>query len=233
VTVPVPVVGIRSYLAVNGTIEADTAFGSVAPDALFGIGRWLRADDEVRIDTRYAGPTEADAFSGIFRLGAEAVASAASPTIDVTAGPDLPRLSDDASWLQAEYTVAPQSDAVGLRLSGPSIEQNTTAEILSRGVPVGAVEVPPSSGLLVLLRARLLTAGYPVIAVVTTDALDRLGQVGPGTVIRFALCEVASVRERLLAHEAQRDRLAGRVGRAMAASGLGMSIDPAHRSRQS
>jgi biotin-dependent carboxylase-like uncharacterized protein len=228
-TVPAAEVGIRSYLAINGAIEGSAVLGSVAPDALYGVGRRLHPDDEVRIDTHYRGPIEADPLSGVFRFGAEPIAVSEHPTIDVTAGPDLLRLRDDAAWLGERYTVAPESDHVGLRLSGPLIEQNVATEILSRGVPVGAVEVPSSSGLIVLLRARLLTAGYPVIAVVTTAALDRLGQVGPGYTVEFAMCDMASARAELRTLESQRDRLADRVCAALVASGLGGAVDPGHR----
>ena len=71
-----------------------------------------------------------------------------------------PEPPEDA--LAGPWEVAPESDHVGLRLAGEAPRRTHAAEILSRGVPVGAVEIPPSGGLLVLLRGRLVTAGYPV-----------------------------------------------------------------------
>jgi allophanate hydrolase subunit 2 len=61
----------------------------------------------------------------------------------------------------------------------------TEGEMLSRGVPIGAVEVPAGDELLVLHRGRGVTAGYPVLAVVTATGLSALGQVRPGQTIRF------------------------------------------------
>ena len=74
----------------------------------------------------------------------------------------------------------PHSDQVGCAPRDPPRRGPPATEILSRGVPVGAVQVPPSGGLLVLLYGRLLTAGYPIPYVATTVSLDTLGQVRPG-----------------------------------------------------
>ena len=90
VTVPAARVGIRSYLAVNGSIEGSGAHGSVAPDALYGVGRRLHPGDEVRIDTRYSGPIEADPLSGVFRFRAEPTPVSEHPTIDVRRGSRSP-----------------------------------------------------------------------------------------------------------------------------------------------
>ena len=57
--------------------------------------------------------------------------------------------------------------------------------MLSRGVPIGAVEVPTATRLLVLHRGRGVTAGYPVLAVATSVGLSRLGQARPGDPVRF------------------------------------------------
>jgi allophanate hydrolase subunit 2 len=130
--------------------------------------------------------------------------------------------------LDPPYEVSPQSNDVGLRLLGPQPEQNSVEEILSRGVPVGAVEVPPGGGIIILLRGRLVTAGYPVIAVVTTESLDRLGQARPGDRIRIRFCDAGSARSRLQALATQHQRLAARVRVALAASGLADVISPLH-----
>ena len=134
-----------------------------------------------------------------------------------------------ADCLAMPYEVSPQSDHIGLRLTGPPVEQTSREEILSRGVPVGAVEVPPTGGIIVLLRGRLLTAGYPVIGVVTSASLDRLGQLRPGDALTIAFCDVASARAKLRQRDRQRQRLAERVRAAFCASGLGHVLDGEHR----
>ncbi|BAK34999.1 hypothetical protein MLP_19850 [Microlunatus phosphovorus NM-1] len=85
--------------------------------------------------------------------------------------------------------VGPSSNHIGLRLGrtdqGPIPHRQTRTEVLSRGVPIGAVEVPAGDEILILHRGRGVTAGYPVLAVVTTVGLSRLGQARPGDTVRF------------------------------------------------
>jgi allophanate hydrolase subunit 2 len=86
-----------------------------------------------------------------------------------------------------------------------------TGEVLSRGVPVGAVEVPAGDELLVLHRGRGVTAGYPVLAVVTSTGLSALGQTRPGQSVRFRR---RTVTEAVAAYRSQRadiDALRARV----------------------
>jgi allophanate hydrolase subunit 2 len=78
-------------------------------------------------------------------------------------------------------------------------------------VPVGAVEVPAGEELLVLHRGRGVTAGYPVLAVVTATGLSALGQVRPGQTIHF---RHRTLDQAIAAHREQRaaiDALRGRL----------------------
>lgn len=202
--------GIRVYLAVLGSVNAPFLQGSCAPDTILGFGRSLRDGDELGL-RRHCPPVDHPEFRiPLFRLRAPAQHFPATRvptwTIDVTDGPDLAEFGDTADRLfRSEFTVSPQSNHVGLRMAGTSPgdipRRVATGEVLSRGVPVGAVEVPAGDELLVLHRGRGVTAGYPVLAVVTATGLSALGQVGPGRSVRFRRRTVA---EAVAAHRAQR-----------------------------
>jgi len=126
--------------------------------------------------------------------------------IDITDGPDRADFGLTGGRLFAgPYTVGANSNHIGLRLSGALPERQSCGELLSRGVPVGAIEAPPGNELLVLHRGRGVTAGYPVLAVVTTTSLNLLAQVRPGQQLAFRRVEVARATE--LAR-IQRDSLA-------------------------
>ena len=61
---------------------------------------------------------------------------------------------------------------------------------------MGALELPPSAELILLLRGRIVTAGYPVIAVATRTSRDVLGHddvghVGPGEQHQRCLATIA------------------------------------------
>ncbi|MEK8169777.1 hypothetical protein NKH77_08090 [Streptomyces sp. M19] len=62
--------------------------------------------------------------------------------------PGLQRLYD------APYTVTPRINHVGMRVAGPVPRRSVSGEVLSRGVPVGAIEAPTGDELLVLMRGR-------------------------------------------------------------------------------
>ncbi|MGW0579615.1 5-oxoprolinase subunit C family protein [Streptomyces sp. NPDC002920] len=178
--------GLRVYLAVLGSFEADYLQGSCAPDTILGFGAGLATGDELALRT--VCPPLAHPFSGIplFRLPTPVPHFPATWTIDVTDGPDRADFGDTGAQLfAAPFTVSPQSNHIGLRLRGDVPRRVTRGEILSRGVPIGAVEVPAGEELLVLHRGRGVTAGYPVLAVVTATGLSDLGQVRPGQAIRF------------------------------------------------
>ena len=232
VEVPAPAVGLRSYLAIGG-FDHPRTLGSVAPDPLLGIANALVEGDLLRPDL----PTVSLPQDGMpfFRLDAAHPGHAVRPgdgvgTVAVTAGPDLHLLVGGADRLEQTFTVGSESNQVGLRLDGPALDLAGHEEILSRGVPVGAVEVPPSGGVITLLRARLVTAGYPVVAIATTLALDVLGQLRPGDRLRFTVTTVDDAVAALRDRERARHALAMRVRRALVARGLGAALSPLHAS---
>ena len=226
--VPVAATGYRSYVAVNGAIRADRVLGSVAPDRLLQVGTRLSAGDRLEVESRYAGAPPDD-LAGLFRLGVHPPAYPTKVRVPVTAGPDLDRLVLGAAALDQKLRLLPQSDEVGLRFACTPVERTRTEEILSRGVPLGAVEVMPDGSLIILMRGRLVTAGYPVVAVVTTEGLDRLAQVRPGDEVRLEIVDVAAARAVLRARADERRALTERVHTAFVGRGLGEVLDHAPR----
>ena len=77
----------------------------------------------------------------------------------------------------ASYVVSPDSDRVGLRLTGPVLERRDDRELPSEGIVLGAVQVPPSGRPVVFLHDHPVTGGYPVVAVVHPDDLPRCAQL--------------------------------------------------------
>ncbi|MFG3024601.1 biotin-dependent carboxyltransferase family protein [Streptomyces sp. NPDC048254] len=198
-------VGVRAYLAVHGSVETPYLLGSCAPDTILGFGRTLRDGDQIAVRTALRAPIGHPVYGiPLFRVHASVprLAETTAWTIDVTDGPDLAEFGDSADRLfRSEFTVTPQSNHIGLRMSGDVPRRTATGEVLSRGVPVGAIEVPAGDELLVLHRGRGVTAGYPVLAVVTSTGLDALGQARPGQAVRFRRRTVA---EAVAAYRLQR-----------------------------
>lgn len=223
VVIPFPALGYRSYLAVSGGFRATSVLGSVSADGLLGVGGLIRAGDRLGVDDGWlhrSGFVPHTEWATLFRMGARKPPRRVRAEVRVTVGPDLHRIVGGKSLLEHTFRVLPQSNHIGLRLDAPPIERATTDEIVSRGVPIGAVEVPPSGGIIILLRGRLVTAGYPVVAVVTTESLDRLAQVRPRDDVRMTLCDASSARRLLRDQEAELVTLAARVRCALNSRGL-------------
>lgn len=229
VVIPEPGVASRSYLALNGVIEAEQALGSVAPDPLLGFGRQLPAGSQITVATGFRA---ADVFPlSVFRVATIRQRFGTMVSLHATRGPDLDRLAGGAAALDATFEVTPQSDYIGVRLTGGDLSLAVRDEILSRGVPVGAVEVPPSGELIMLLRGRLVTAGYPVVAVLTRPSIDRLAQARPGDQVTLSLVDLDTAGQEIDAGEAAHLQAAVRVAAALTARGLGRLVDEQHASR--
>ncbi|MGZ4661915.1 MAG: 5-oxoprolinase subunit C family protein [Arthrobacter sp.] len=192
--------GLRAYLAVHGSVEAPVLLGSCAPDTVVGFGLRLTEGTELKT-SRSVAPIRQPYFDlPLFRLGLTRPEFSSQAVVEVTDGPDVDEFGDSAELLyNTEYTVSARSNHIGLRLGGALPERRSTAEVLSRGVPVGAIEVPSREELLVLHRGRGVTAGYPVLAVVTSRSLDVLAQARPGHTITF---RKTTVRDATAKHRA-------------------------------
>jgi allophanate hydrolase subunit 2 len=143
-------------------------------------GRQLRAGD--RLALVLAQP------SGPELVLPDPVAAATGP-IRVVLGPqdDHFTRAGIATLLGSDYLVTDQADRMGMRLTGPAIEHSAKGyNIVSDGIPTGAIQVPGSRLPLVLLADRQTTGGYPKIATVISSDLPRLAQSRPRTKVRFA-----------------------------------------------
>jgi len=208
--------GLRVYLAIQGELRVPVLAGSVAPDSVLGFGGPLAAGDTLTLDGPGPAPVRGYRFGPFVPaeyLRVPVPLSSATVAVGVTDGPDAGEFADPWPLLTGqEYTVTPRSNHVGLRLAGATPDRTESGEVLSRGVPVGAVEVPAPGELLVLHRGRGVTAGYPVLAVVTTIGLNALGQARPGHRIRFRRQTLAQAVATQRAQAATLADLARRTG---------------------
>lgn len=81
--------------------------------------------------------------------------------------------------------MSPQSNRIGMRLLGPTLDRARHEELPSEGMVPGALQVPPRGCPTVLLVDHPVTGGYPVIAVVAEGDLDSAAQARPGQRVLF------------------------------------------------
>jgi antagonist of KipI len=110
-----------------------------------------------------------------------------SGQLRVTAGPQAERFASEL--YAAAYTVSEESNRMGLRLRGPAIP-SPPGGMLTEGVPLGAVQVPPDGQPIVLFVDHQTTGGYPKPANVISADFWRLGQLRPRDEVRFELVTI-------------------------------------------
>jgi biotin-dependent carboxylase-like uncharacterized protein len=210
--------GARAYLAVAGGIDVPLLLGSAstALGAGFGglEGRALRAGDRLA-----SGPSRTDGRHAAPQTTAPVVErdiEAAGGPILVLPGPfrDGPGEAVRGAFLAATWRVGAASDRMGLRLEGPRVDVDDAdaGEVPSHGVTWGTVQLPPDGRPIVLLADHQPTGGYPVVAVVIAAERPRLGQLRPGTEIRFSETTLAVAIDALRAQRARLDALIAAAG---------------------
>ena len=183
--------GARCYLCVHGGIDVPRVLGSMSTHLLTGLGglegRALKRGDVLEWGRRFRLPT----------AGPLPTASPpkAGNVIHVTAPGDAAALCRE-TWLVRE-----DSDRMGLRLRGPALQRHT-GHMLTEGVPLGAVQVPPDGQPIVLFVEHQTTGGYPKIANVISADFHSVGQLRPRDEVRFEQISIDAALALLDAQEA-------------------------------
>ncbi len=179
-----PKVGLRSYLAVAGGVAVPPVLGSASTDSLSKLGPAPLARGD-RLPIGVPG-----------RITTPAVLPAPTPLGDpvtvlrVVFGPRDDWFTEPTALTAGQWQVSPQSNRVGLRLDRPdpqepALRRRDDAELPSEGMVPGGIQVPPSGQPVLLLADHPLTGGYPVVAVVVDDDIDRAAQLRPGQRLCF------------------------------------------------
>lgn len=194
--------GVRAYLAAPGGFVAPPVLGSCATvlreglGGLHGDGRPLAGGERLHWHGGSPAPRALPAAL-IPDLSSHApLAVVLGAQIGDFAGQSL----FDA--FNRDWTVDNRADRMGVRLLGPRLECRR-GEMISEGIPLGAIQVPADGQPIVLLNDRQTIGGYPRLGALTPQALARLAQCPPGATLRLAPLglEAAQRQQRaLLAH---------------------------------
>jgi biotin-dependent carboxylase-like uncharacterized protein len=194
--------GMRAYLAVAGGIDVPQVLGSRSTytrSRLGGVeGRALAPGDRLAA----FGQESASGMEGRKLPREQIPAYGHSHVLRVVLGPQDDAFSQEGLriFLSAAYTVTPQSDRIGYRHQGPQIHHKEGADIVSDGIPFGAVQVTGDGMPIVLLADRGTTGGYAKIATVISVDLATVAQAGPGDTMSFRQVTVE------VAHQALRQQ---------------------------
>ena len=199
--------GMRAYLAVPGGIDVPQVMGSRSTYLKGGFGgfqgRALRAGD---ILSTLSPGRERGLAKRRLAHGTSRPTYGRSHDLRVVLGPQQSAFTAAATstFLGSTYTISMDSDRMGYRLDGPTVEHTAGPDIVSDGTPLGAVQVPGDGTPIVLLADRGITGGYAKIATVISTDIGKLGQAMPGNTVTF---RSVSVEEAQSVYKAQEDAL--------------------------
>ena len=183
--------GARAYLAVRGGIDAPLTLGSASAHLLTGVGgAALRKGATLRIgDGAIRKPRDAAKNPPQWERAS---------TVRVTDGPQADWFHDEI--YETAYTVAEECNRMGIRLAGKAIP-SPAGGMLTEGVALGAIQVPPDGQPIVLFVEHQTTGGYPKPANVISADFWRLGQMRPRDEVRFEKVTIERALELLQVQE--------------------------------
>lgn len=168
--------GLWIYVAVPGGFVAPAVLGSTSTYARAKLGHMIAAGDILSAGGRETQRRDAAATRDYGK----------PPPIRLWPGPqwDLFCEADKESFFGREWTVSPQSDRAGYRLTGTPLT-SVREQILSEPVCVGTVQIPESGLPIITMRDGPTVGGYPKLGLIDPADLDWVAQCRPGTKIRF------------------------------------------------
>ncbi len=192
--------GCRCWIAFAGGLDVPSVMGSRSTYLKAKMGGWQGRKLEKGDVIPFRSPRAV-----LPRMEARVLSPEYRPrevtALRVVLGPQDDAFTEEGlqTFLSAVYTVTPESDRMGCRLSGPSIAHRGSADIISDGIAFGAIQVPSSGTPILMLADRQTTGGYAKIANVITVDFRLLAQLKAGDRVRFAEVSVQEAQSALLA----------------------------------
>jgi biotin-dependent carboxylase-like uncharacterized protein len=180
-----PLLGARAYLAAPGGFDAPKVLGSSATvvreelGGLDGMGHALAKGASLSYS--------ADAPLLVRALPDEQVPDfTLDSPLDLVLGAQIGSFSGQSLFdaFNSTWTLDSRADRMGIRLLGTALAYQGKP-MISEGIPLGAVQVPPDGQPIVLLNDRQTIGGYPRLGALTPLALARLAQCLPGATVRL------------------------------------------------
>lgn len=178
--------GARAYIAFAGGLNIQSIMGSKSTNVKCSLGgykgRTLKSGDFISFSSpkdylpnflsRYLNYKDEHSEDIVLR---------------VILGPQDNEFTEDGlkTFLSASYKVTNDFDRMGCRLDGPKIEHKTSADIISDGIVLGSIQIPPNGKPIIMLADRQTTGGYTKIGTVISIDIRKLAQSKTGDIIKF------------------------------------------------
>lgn len=193
-----PIAGARMYLCVAGGLDVPVVLASRSTQLRGGFGGWqgrpVRQNDQLPLCNPYC----------VDEVGLVPPAYALARDVDgvdektvvlrAIAATDYALFTkiSQAALESVSWQITAQSDRVGYRLKGGTLQMTHPIELRSYGVVPGIIQVPPSGEPIIQMADANTAGGYPRIATVIEADLWRLAQARIGSFVKLQLCDHAN-----------------------------------------
>jgi biotin-dependent carboxylase-like uncharacterized protein len=182
-------VGMRCYVGVTGGFNVEPTFGSCSTvtresiGGLTGDGTPLASGDIIPCTETLLHPPS---FMPSEEQPKNLTIAPELTCLRVVLGyqQDYFTAQQRKQFFHGQYRISARNDRMGFRLLGPDIKPSVGG-ILSEGICLGAIQVPPDGQPIILLNDRQTIGGYPKIGSVLSLDLDKLAQLGPEAAVCF------------------------------------------------
>lgn len=165
-------------LAIAGGFAAEEVLGSCATDVRANFGGQILQSGDSLLPANHPPLSQASKHQLRWPL-----LNSPSQTIRILDGEQADWFTENLSDLTFQKSA--RFDRTAARLSGPPLTPASTAELTSRPILAGAIQIPPDGSPTVLLPECQTIGGYPVISYVISADLPALIRAKPGTRIQF------------------------------------------------
>ena len=179
--------GARSYLCVRGGIDVPCILGSDSTHLMTSLGGF-RGGPLKPGNVLSCHELPENSSVRLKRVKEKVVRQLTKRgTLRVTAGPQADLFPDKVRSLFASssYQITEEANRMGLRLSGPPLKRQSGEDIVTEGVPLGAIQVPHDGEPIILFVEHQTTGGYPKIANVISADMHIVGQLRPRDRVQF------------------------------------------------
>ena len=179
--------GARCYLGIKGGFQVPLVLNSRSTHVLSKIGglngRSLEKNDEIMFS---------NSNNQNFNKNKNFHIDNDRSLLRVTEGLqyDLFDSANKKLFFNKKFKVTHNSNRMGLRITGPNIYCKKSKDILTEGIPLGAIQIPGDGDSIISFVDHQTTGGYPKIANVIAADFHKVGQLKPGDKFLFKLVSI-------------------------------------------
>lgn len=216
----IPSRGMRTYIAFSGGLKIKPVMNSLSTHTQSATGGFFGRRLERGDCIGFKRPCAALAHISARRADIESFSAQNELTnVRVVLGPQDRFFTAKGikTFLSETYKVGGDSNRMGFRLLGPAIELKRGRDMITDGVVLGSIQVPPSGEPIIMMADRQTTGGYHKIAAIITEDMPLAAQCRPGMSIRFHAVTVEQAQALIRKRAALMNELTAALGEGAAA----------------